>query len=409
MRRVLMLLTVMCFLTACGAPVEKSPAPEQVLTITLWDYDKTSYDQRLVEAFEETHPGVRVQVISYPDAYYDQKMEALLTGVQKVDIFFIRSLPSLKRLVEYDAVCPLDTLLEEYGLDLADSPDLDYMRLDGQLYGVPYRHDQYVLVYNCDLFDRAGIDYPGPDVTWEQVQAIARQLQPMLNEDEYALMVLPMDIQWVVSGRTSPVEEGSAENLRPIMELLLEMQHEGTVPAYGDCIMQDIQQQCFELGKYGMYVGGTWYLNYLMTDEQAGRFDFRWGVTTAPRWEQGDRSTATAVLSGMGICQQSENRELAWEFIQFATGAEGAKIMAEEQMMPAYMDERIQEIYRQSFAGDVLDPAVYQSRPTRYGSKTQTAASQQVQCDAFRQCMIGEKTVDEAIREMEEQLVRLGY
>ncbi|MGN1008626.1 MAG: ABC transporter substrate-binding protein, partial [Butyricicoccus sp.] len=392
----MLLLAALCVLTACGTPTEKAPAPEQVLTIALWDYDKISYDRRLVEAFEETHPGVRVQVISYPDAYYDQKMESLLIGGRQVDVFFIRSLSSLRRLVEYDAAWPLDAMIEEYGLDLADSPDLDYMRMGGQLYGVPYRHDRYVLVYNCDLFDRAGIDYPGPDVTWEQMREIARQLQPALHEDEYALMVLPMDIQWIASGRTAPVEAGSAENLRPIMELLLGMQQEGTAPAYGDCIAQDIQQQCFELGKYGMYVGGTWYLNYLMTDEQAGRFDFRWGVTTAPRWEQSDGSAATAVLSGIGIGQQSENRELAWEFIRFAAGAEGAKIMAEEQMMPAYMDERIQEIYRENFTGDVLDPAVYQSRPTRYGSRTQTAASQQVQCDAFRQCMIGEKTVDEA-------------
>ena len=401
-RGILLMLVTLCVLTACGAPAEKAVASEQVLTIALWDYDKISYDRRLVEAFEETHPDVRVRVISYPDAYYDQKIESLLIGGRQVDVFFIRTLSSLERLVEYDAAEPLDALAEESALDLVESPDLDYMRLSGQLYGVPYRHDRYVLVYNCDLFDRAGVDYPGPDVTWEQVQEIARQLQTGLKDDEYALMVLPMDIQWVASGRTAPVEAGSAENLRPIMELLLGMQREGTAPAYGDCIAQDIQQQCFELGKYGMYVGGTWYLNYLMTDEQAGRFDFRWGVTTAPRWEKSDGSKEAAILSGLGICRQSENKTLAWEFIQFVTGAEGARIMAEEQMMPAYMDESIQKIYRQSFAGDVLDPAVYQNRPTLYGG----GALQQVQCDAFRQCMLGQKTVEQAIRDMEEQLLR---
>lgn len=400
-RGVLALLALFC-LAGCGAPIAGQPAaPEQALTIALWDYDKISYDRRLVEAFEKTHPGVRVRVASYPDAYYDQKMESLLVGGKQVDVFFTRTTASLKRLYEYGAAWPLDSLLDEYGMDLAGSPDLEAMRYGGQLYGVPYRRDHYVLVYNCDLFDRAGVEYPGPAPTWEQVHALSRQLQPELGEEEYALMVLPMDIQWVASGRAGAVQ--TAESLRPILELLVQMQEEGTAPAYGDCIARDIQQQCFELGTYGMYVGGTWYLNYLMTDEKAGRFDFRWGVTTAPGWEQGGSGADTVILSGMGICRQSRDKALAWEFIRFATGAEGARIMAEEQMMPAYMDEEIAEVYRQSFAGDFLDPAVYRQRAPLPGGGDTSAASQ-VLCEAFRQCMLGWKTVDEAIADADRRL-----
>lgn len=217
----LALLALFC-LAGCGAPIAGQPAaPEQALTIALWDYDKISYDRRLVEAFEKTHPGVCVRVASYPDACYDQKMESLLVGGKQVDVFFTRTTASLKRLYEYGAAWPLDSLLDEYGMDLAGLPDLEAMRYGGQLYGVPYRRDHYVLVYNCDLFDRAGVEYPGPASTWEQVHALSRQLQPELGEEEYALMVLPMDIQWVASGRAGAVQ--TAESLRPILELLVQM------------------------------------------------------------------------------------------------------------------------------------------------------------------------------------------
>ena len=217
----LALLALFC-LAGCGAPIAGQPAaPEQALTIALWDYDKISYDRRLVEAFEKTHPGVCVRVASYPDACYDQKMESLLVGGKQVDVFFTRTTASLKRLYEYGVAWPLDSLLDEYGMDLAGLPDLEAMRYGGQLYGVPYRRDHYVLVYNCDLFDRAGVEYPGPASTWEQVHALSRQLQPELGEEEYALMVLPMDIQWVASGRAGAVQ--TAESLRPILELLVQM------------------------------------------------------------------------------------------------------------------------------------------------------------------------------------------
>lgn len=105
----------------------------------------------------------------------------------------------------------------------------------------------------------------------------------------------------------------------------------------------------------------------------------------------------------MGICRQSRDKALAWEFIRFATGAEGARIMAEEQMMPAYMDEEIAEVYRQSFAGDFLDPAVYRQRAPLPGGGDTSAASQ-VLCEAFRQCMLGWKTVDEAIADADRRL-----
>lgn len=397
MHRLLALCTAMaCLLCGCGATGDGAgQTAKEELTIVLWDYDKTSYDRRLVETFENTHPGVYVRVISYADAYYDEKMEALLVGGKPVDVVFTRVMESLRTLHEYNLIVPLDEFVTQYGLDLAGSPDLNAMRYDGALYGVPYRKDRYVLVYNCDLFDRAGVEYPASGITWEQVHALAPRLQSGLPADAHAMMVLPMDVQWVASGRRVRAEGGAG--LRPIMELLLDLQNQGAAPVYGDCIAQDIQQQCFELGTYGMYIGGTWYLNYLATDQKAGRFDFRWGVTTAPYW-QGDAPEEGAVIrSGLSICRQSRNKALAWEFIRFASGADGARIMAEEQMMPAYMNDEIAEVYRRNFMGTVLDPLVYQ-QSAQQAETSIDAKQMQRMCEAFRACLTGRKTLDEAVQ-----------
>lgn len=403
----LLLLAALLALCGCTAPSNITDVPRRtMLTVVLWDYDKTSYDWKLIRAFEDSHPDVQVEVVSYPDAYYDQKMQARLLGGRQTDVFLCRTIGSLHQLYEYGIAQPLDSLMEQYGHDLQGEQLLEQMRFDGEQYGVPYRTDHYVLLYNCDLFDKAGIPYPKQQMTWEQVYALAQQLQQGLSADEYAMMALPMDIQWLAAGRNG--DYSSAENIRQISEWMVCMQQAHCMPQYSDAIARDIQQQCFELGKYGMYIGGTWYLNYLMTDYRAGRFDFRWGVTEAPVWAEDQKSSETVIQTGMGICRSSQQQELAWEFIRFAAGAEGAKIMAAEQMMPAYLDSEVEEIYRNSFYGAYLDPMVYLDRETAVGAYQDTSREQEILCDAFRQSVTGQKDIDTALRNAQREIEALS-
>ena len=224
--------------------------------------------------------------------------------------------------------------MEQYGHDLEGQQALDQMWFDGELYGIPYRIDHYVLLYNCDLFDKADLPYPRQQMTWEQVHALARQIQQSLADDEYAMMTLPMDIQWLTAGRNG--DYSRAEGIRQIIEWMLQMWKDRCMPLYSDAIAQDVQQQCFELGKYGMYIGGTWYLNYLRTDAEAGRFRFRWGAVKAPGWTAEQRNDEAVIQTEIAVCRASQQKELAWEFIRFAAGAEGARIMASEQMLPTW-------------------------------------------------------------------------
>lgn len=235
---------------------------------------------------------------------------------------------------------------------------------------------------------------------------LAQQMQSSLSEGEYAMMSLPMDIQWLATGKNDGYD--NAESMRQIIGWVQQMQQEQCMPQYNTCIAQDIQQQCFELGQYGMYIGGTWYLNYLMTDYRAGRFDFRWGVTEAPVWAEDQKSSETVIQTGMGICRSSQQQELAWEFIRFAAGAEGAKIMATEQMMPAYLDSEVEEIYRNSFYGAYLDPMVYLDRETAVGAYQDTSREQEILCDAFRQSVTGQKDIDTALRNAQREIEALS-
>lgn len=98
------LLLLAALLALCGCTAQSNIADvsrRTMLTVVLWDYDKTSYDWKLIRAFEDSHPDVQVEVVSYPDAYYDQKMQARLLSGRQTDVFLCRTMDSLYKLYEY--------------------------------------------------------------------------------------------------------------------------------------------------------------------------------------------------------------------------------------------------------------------------------------------------------------------
>lgn len=76
--------------------------------------------------------------------------------------------------------------------DLYDSKDIDsanfvqaalnsYTGEDGNMYGVPKDFQTVCLIYNKELFDEAGLAYPGNDYTWEQMLSDAQKLTKTEN------------------------------------------------------------------------------------------------------------------------------------------------------------------------------------------------------------------------------------
>ena len=124
--------------------------------------------------------------------------------------------------------------------------------------------------------------------------------------------------------------------------------------------------------------------------------------------EEGSGSFFQCTTLHLGISSASDKKELAWEFIRFAAGAEGAKIMAAEQMMPAYLDSEVEEIYRNSFYGAYLDPMVYLDRETAVGAYQDTSREQEILCDAFRQSVTGQKDIDMALRNAQREIEALS-
>jgi len=101
----------------------------------------------------------------------------MLAGGEDLDVFYAKDPTMYAGLVLRRQIMPIDDLVERDGLDLsAYGGVLDNIIVDGKLYGLPYRSDFWILFYNKDMFDEAGIPYPTNDWTWNDFRETALKL-----------------------------------------------------------------------------------------------------------------------------------------------------------------------------------------------------------------------------------------
>lgn len=309
-----------------------------VLRVVLWDYDTVEYDRKLVEAFERANPDIDVEVTSYSPTYYDYSLEALLESGEPVDVIYANQLPQYAWLAQNDYLLPLDDWIERDGVDLSCYAGVDVLRVDGGIMGLPYRQDKFLLYYNKDLFDAAGLPYPSASPTWDEVCALAQQFSAALP-DIWGIFLSAMPDHLIPQSLDSGADAVHADPAALVkgLERYRQLAADGVAPPFASLDNADPAQRLFETGDYGMFLNGSWYLNFLAADTLDGTCGFRWGVTARPGSAAGAAQNPM-MLTPVCIHRDTEEPEAAWRFVRFVSGAEGAGILAEELVLTAYHD-----------------------------------------------------------------------
>ena len=76
------------------------------------------------------------------------------------------------------ALVPIQPLVDDGSIDVDAYPESlrSIYTFDGTVYGIPRDFDTIALFYNKDLFDKAGVEYPTGDWTWDDLRAAAEKL-----------------------------------------------------------------------------------------------------------------------------------------------------------------------------------------------------------------------------------------
>lgn len=131
----------------------------------------------VVSAFEAQNPGIKVNIVPLPYTTFQQKVTTELSaGSGAYDVIEAHAL-MLVPLVAAKEVLPLDSFIKKSGLDMSDflKSQLNLGTLwgkgkdlnpQGEVYGLPYNSDVFLLVYRKDIFDELGIK---PTDSWEDL------------------------------------------------------------------------------------------------------------------------------------------------------------------------------------------------------------------------------------------------
>ena len=330
------LLAAMLVLLAIPAMAE-----DQVITVVTWDATTTSYLIAQKDAFEAAHPGVTIEYVDVASQDYGVKTTTMLEGGDKSDVYMIKEIDNLINWQAQGFAAPLDTA--DYDMSGFRGTEVNYA-VDGVQYAIPFRSDFWVLFYNKDLFDAAGVEYPTNDMTWDQYAELAKKMTDA-DKGIYGTHYhtwLSAVANWAVCDGVNTLADGQYDDLLYFYKLYQDLEDNGACMSYADLKAAGLHYSAaFANGNIAMLPMGYWYVSTLIGYNKDGTCSFNWGITAVPHLEGVPAGSSFGNLTGAMINAKSENKDLAWEYVSWLGGPEGAKATASVGARPAWISEEV--------------------------------------------------------------------
>ena len=285
-------------------------------------------------------------------------LERLACIVQGVDSMFdvdtIKDVPGYATLVSKNTLEPLDNYITEAGIDLSQYGGVDtQITVNDQLYELPFRNDFWVVFYNKDIFDAAGVDYPTNDMTFEEYDALARQVaDPTFGSQIYGTHYhtwrSAVQLFGVLDGKHS-ILDGNYDFFKPYYDMVIKEEDDQICRNYADLSAEGLHYSAaFSGGDVAMMNMGSWFISTMIANLQSGEYDSslcgNWGMVKYPHAEGVEAGSTLGTITGLAVTSVSDQKQAAFDFINWVSGEEGAKVMAETGNFPALMNDEISGI-----------------------------------------------------------------
>jgi ABC-type glycerol-3-phosphate transport system substrate-binding protein len=329
-------------LAACGpsagqpAVVKPGSRSAQLRLHVRTGAEADTLDERL-PAFTARFPSVKVTLEPFPGGEYQTKIVALMAANSLGDTLWGGNAQSQSSKWAYlGGLLPLDEFVrrEKFDLNQYYKATVDGGKLDGKLYGLPFKlHPSFcVIYYNVNAVSETGQRPPDASWTWEQVIDLSRRLKKSdgATVSRWGLL-LPVTGQaaqfWFTWGRSWGIDLYSADGKRAQLE---DPKFIAAIQFIHDLIFKhqvapNGQQLSaiqgagtgFENGFGGLMQGSS--SQKSMPTRVQGKFqiaNFRW-----PKGPSGQRGSI-AISDYIHVARQSAFPEEAWELTKHLTDKE---------------------------------------------------------------------------------------
>lgn len=263
--------------------------------------------------------GIRIESANIP--WGQEGLEKFVTetaGGVGYDLVLMSS-RWLASVVGSGLVVPLDAYVERDAFPIADfyPAVVSGLTYDGRLWAIPnYDVDVYIVYYNEEMFDAAGVGAPADDWTWDdyfEMMKRTTRIDPAGGRNQFGGGGLLWPVVAYSHGANVITADGRFDlDQGHVIEALqwsydLRNVHH-VFPQSPDEVggVASLHNQ-FAEGYTATHWAGSWYARRLT--------DFRWGVAFPPASEYG-RATE-AFVGGWFIPTTADDPDLAWEIIKY--------------------------------------------------------------------------------------------
>ena len=331
-KNLLSVLAVLVFVLSVFGGLASAQS-ESTLLWGMWGSpEEIATHQLVADAFMDANPDVTVELWAQPWGDYFTKLQTLFAagdGEAIPDVFFLFPVPSYAA----DGVLePLDPFVETAGMDLEDywPGALKSTSFEGTLYGFPRDSAVEVLYYNKDHFDEAGLDYPDETWTWDEWRAAAEALTVTQTSGRVSRYGLAMEGGKYFDFIGSNGGQILDDMFNPTQCLMSSPEAIEAIEFFAGMMNDEIAMRDANLGQAGGDLS-------VFLSEQASMFvqnasrvpalnesGINYDVAPIPKAPDGEFQTGSGGAAWT-MSALSDNKELAWEFIQFLQSPEGGQ------------------------------------------------------------------------------------
>lgn len=321
----------------------------------IWDKDATPYWDALKTAYEEANPGVTIEMTDLGSTDYTTVLATELSGGgSDFDIVTIKDMPGYATLVSKNTLEPLDAYISDTGIDLSKYGGVDsQISVDGKLYELPFRNDFWVVFYNKDIFDAKNVEYPTNDMTFEQYDELAKKVTDttfgsQVYGTHYHTWRSAVQLFGVLDGKNS-ILDGKYDFFKPYYDMVLAQEDAQVCRNYADLSAEGLHYSAaFSGGDVAMMNMGSWFISTLMSSIKSGEYDAslcgNWGMVKYPHADGVEPGSTLGTITGLAVTSVSDQKDAAFDFVEWVSGEEGAKVMAETGNFPALMNDEVSGI-----------------------------------------------------------------
>ncbi|MDD3251452.1 MAG: sugar ABC transporter substrate-binding protein [Lachnospiraceae bacterium] len=324
--------------TEAGAAAEAGTQAEQAasgekIKLTYWSNQRhdMEYVQKKIDEFNATNDkNIEVSYEAMTENY-DNNLELAFQSKQAPDVFRAKS--EIAPYASKGMLTPIDEFLtDEDRARYGDTLGIQNINVyKGQTYTVPQFGNTFRLIYNKDVFRKAGLDPEKPPKTMAEMREYAKIITEKLSKD--GVYGFAMNLKNGYSAMYRSVDEVARlsdmlyydyktgkfdfDRYSKVVQTFADIYNDGSFFPGVESLDIDPLRAQFALGNIGMYISGYWevavYDSQFPTEQD-------WYACQVPTMDgvKGVNAINSAGRSFV-MSSQCQHPEEAWEFIKFMT------------------------------------------------------------------------------------------